>query len=58
MDIDRWRKSSFSGGTNGDCVELRVQQASSSVRDSKAPGAGTLTLGASEFRDFLAAVRT
>lgn len=37
--IMTWRKSSFSGGDNGDCIELAWVGA---VRDSKSPAAGML----------------
>jgi hypothetical protein len=33
----RWRKSSFSGATNGDCVEVAVAPTLVAVRDSKNP---------------------
>lgn len=37
----RWRKSSYSGGTNGNCVELANAGA---VRDSKNPGGPILEI--------------
>lgn len=37
--ITTWRKSSFSGGDNGDCVEVAYVGA---VRDSKNPDGGRL----------------
>lgn len=40
MDQDRWRKSSFSGGNGGQCVELAHTLAA--VRDSKNPAGPTL----------------
>jgi len=39
-----WRKSSYSGGSNSDCVEVAPLVASVGVRDSKARGAGQLTV--------------
>jgi Domain of unknown function (DUF397) len=39
-----WRKSSFSGGNNGACVELSNQSA---IRDSKNPEA-ILSIGVSD----------
>lgn len=47
----RWRKSSFSGGDNGDCVELAN---TGGVRDSKNPDGPRLTL---ELGGLLAAVK-
>lgn len=34
-DVSRWRKSSFSGGENNDCVE--VAEGLGAIRDSKNP---------------------
>jgi hypothetical protein len=39
--IMRWRKSSFSGGDNGDCIELAWAGA---VRDSKNPNGGRIEI--------------
>lgn len=47
MTVDRllWRKSSYSQGTQGDCVELAVLPgALIGVRDSKDPQGGVLEL--------------
>lgn len=46
MDVDDslWRKSSCSGGTGGQCVELADLDAAIGIRDSKAPAAGHLTV--------------
>jgi hypothetical protein len=44
--MTNWRKSSYSGdgGTGGgDCVEVAVHGKRYAVRDSKNPGAGTVT---------------
>jgi hypothetical protein len=49
--VVRWRKSSFSGGDNGDCIELGH---TGSVRDSKNPNGPRLTL---EFGGLLTAVK-
>jgi hypothetical protein len=35
--VHRWRKSSYSGGNGGDCVEVEMATRSL-VRDSKNPG--------------------
>ncbi|CRK61208.1 hypothetical protein [Alloactinosynnema sp. L-07] len=44
MIHDRWRKSSFSGGDNNNCVELNLAPAISAIRDSKNPTGPVLTL--------------
>ncbi|MEV6943983.1 DUF397 domain-containing protein [Streptomyces sp. NPDC051172] len=52
----RWRKSSYSGDTGGDCVEvadLAPHTALIAVRDSKNPPAGVLTLSPAAFSAFL-----
>ncbi|MFF4802516.1 DUF397 domain-containing protein [Streptomyces sp. NPDC001351] len=52
----RWRKSSYSGGTGGECVEvadLTPHTAVIAVRDSKNPPAGVLTLSPAAFSAFL-----
>ncbi|SMD26157.1 DUF397 domain-containing protein [Kibdelosporangium aridum] len=43
-----WRKSSFSGGSV-DCVEVAWPGATVSIRDSKSPDSGHLTIPASVF---------
>jgi Domain of unknown function (DUF397) len=52
----QWRKSSYSGGDghNGDCVEVALTDSAVAIRDSKAPGAGALTLPASTWHATLA----
>lgn len=42
MNWTRWRRSSFSGGDGGNCVELASAGA---VRDSKNPDGPTLHVG-------------
>jgi hypothetical protein len=49
----RWRKSSFSGGEGGECVEVTFVGATALLRDSKNPAAGVLPLG-----QLVAAVKT
>lgn len=41
-----WRKSSYSGTGNGDCVEVALDTRNVAIRDSKAPATGHLTPGA------------
>ncbi|WP_436774731.1 DUF397 domain-containing protein [Yinghuangia sp. YIM S09857] len=39
-----WRKSSYSGGNGGECVEVAVGEPGLLVRDSKVPGLGRLAV--------------
>ncbi|NUT96870.1 MAG: DUF397 domain-containing protein [Saccharothrix sp.] len=48
-----WRKSSHSGGTGGDCVELANTGTSFLVRDSKNPQAHPLRFPRTTFENFL-----
>ncbi|MFJ3797106.1 DUF397 domain-containing protein [Streptomyces sp. NPDC090088] len=53
-----WRKSSFSGGGQGDaCVEVAHRPTRISIRDSKDPTGATLTFPTSAFAPFLAALK-
>lgn len=53
-----WRKSTYSNGTGGACVEVaRNLPAVVAVRDSKAPEAGALAFPQCSWRTFIAAVR-
>ena len=51
----RWRKTSYSGGSSGNCVE--VVSGVRAVRDSKNLGGGVLVLGESAAAAFVAAVK-
>ncbi len=54
----RWRKSSRSGGNNGQCVEVALNLADvAAVRDSKDPHEAALTFGKSQFAAFVAQVK-
>ena len=49
-----WRKSSYSGGNGGDCVEVAVLADSRrAVRDSKDPDGGALVFGTGEWMAFI-----
>ncbi|WP_369170796.1 DUF397 domain-containing protein [Streptomyces sp. R28] len=48
-----WRKSSYSGTSGGDCVEVADLTPCVAVRDSKNPGHGMLTLTPEAFRTFV-----
>ncbi|MGV9449914.1 DUF397 domain-containing protein [Streptomyces sp. NPDC003635] len=57
MDLDpnstRWRKSSYSGNTGGDCVEVADLSPRIAVRDSKNPSAGMLALSPASYSAFI-----
>lgn len=52
----QWRKSSYSGNTGGDCVEVADLTPCIAVRDSKNPGVGTVTLAPEAYTAFVAFV--
>ena len=53
-----WRKSSYSGGNGGNCVEVAVLSDDSlAVRDSKDPGGPNLAFSPAEWRTFIASVK-
>ncbi len=65
-DLSRatWRKSSYSNGTGGSCVEIAAIAGSTgdnkhkvAVRDSKDPHGPALAFSAGEWRQFTAAVK-
>lgn len=54
----RWRKSSYSGASNGDCVEVgEGLPGLTPVRDSKDPQGPALTFPASAWTAFLTDVK-
>ena len=53
---ENFRKSSFSN-TQSACVELAVESTATSVRDTKARSAGTLTFSAAPFAEFVCRVK-
>ena len=60
IDLDRaeWRKSSFSGGSGGNCVEVATNLPGMvAVRDSKDPAGPVLTLTPAQWRSFTAGVQ-
>lgn len=53
-----WIKSSYSGGDNGECVEIATGEAALPVRDSKHADEGpVIAFGREAFGRFLASVR-
>jgi hypothetical protein len=60
MDLSNatWRKSSYSGGNGGNCVEIAVlADDSRAVRDSKDPEGPKLVFAPATWRAFTAAVK-
>lgn len=58
MDVQTvaWRKSSYSGGSGGGCVEVATLPGRVMVRDSKDPEGPRLVVSWEEWRAFLTAV--
>ena len=58
IDEATWRKSSYSGGNGGNCVEIAaLPDHSRAVRDSKDPEGPKLVLAPTAWRTFTAAVK-
>ncbi|MFC0547391.1 DUF397 domain-containing protein [Kutzneria chonburiensis] len=58
MATQRWRKSSYSNGNGGNCVELSTQPHTTAVRDSKNPEGDVLLFPAKAFAAFLTSIKT
>ncbi|MDB4873268.1 MAG: putative regulator [Gemmatimonadales bacterium] len=58
-DLSRavWRKSSRSGSTGGECVEVARLDQHQAVRDSKAPHGGNLLIDSSSWTAFMTRVK-
>jgi hypothetical protein len=50
---NNWRKSSYSGGQNSQCVEVAAGETSVGVRDSKDRTGGTLRFSAGSWIAFM-----
>ncbi|TQF02993.1 DUF397 domain-containing protein [Kitasatospora acidiphila] len=58
-DAPSWRKSSYSNGTGGNCVEVATNHPTHTpIRDSKDPHGPALTFPAPALTAFLTALRT
>lgn len=53
----QWRKSSYSNGMGGECVEVATLPADIAFRDSKAPTGPRITVGHRAWGDFVGAIR-
>lgn len=52
-----WRKSSYSGNGNNDCVEVLMEPTRTMFRDSKDPAGGELGFSRTSLTAFLSVVR-
>jgi len=52
----QWRKSSYSGDTGGECVEVAPLNDLVAIRDSKRPDGPVLTVSPSAFATFLGGI--
>ncbi|MBB4934989.1 hypothetical protein F4561_005883 [Lipingzhangella halophila] len=52
-----WRKSSYSGGNNPNCVEVRERSTETDIRDSQNPHHGHLTIPTHEWQALLTDVK-
>ncbi|MBT2492680.1 DUF397 domain-containing protein [Streptomyces sp. ISL-96] len=52
----QWRKSSYSGSSGGECVEVADLSAHVAIRDSKNPEGPAFTVTRTAFAAFVAAV--
>jgi hypothetical protein len=53
----QWRKSSYSGGESGQCVEIAQAPGLVGIRDSKTPAAGHLTVDRAAFAALVTRVK-
>ncbi|MGW1612216.1 DUF397 domain-containing protein [Streptomyces sp. NPDC002285] len=51
-----WRRSSYSNGMGGECLEVAALAEAVTVRDSKSISGPRLTLSTTTWRDFIRAV--
>ena len=52
-----WRKSSYSGGSGGDCVEVASTASTVMVRDTKTRDSGTLAFAPGAWQAFTASLK-
>lgn len=55
--MEGWRKSTYSGGNGGDCVETASGDGVVMVRDTTDRDGGTLTFPAEAWRAFAAGIK-
>jgi hypothetical protein len=52
-----WKKSSFSGGSDDNCLEARLVEGGAEVRNSKNPDGPAITYTTGEWAAFVAGVK-
>lgn len=57
MTDESWRKSSYSGGSGGDCVEIGQSATIVLVRDTKRRDGAELQFSPATWRRFIASVK-
>jgi Domain of unknown function (DUF397) len=55
--LKQWRKSSYSGGSGGDCIEVASAATAVMARDTKDRDGGTLTFAPDAWQAFMASLR-
>ena len=55
--MGEWRKSSYSGGGGGDCVETASEAGTVMIRDTVNRDGGTLAFGAEAWEQFTGSLR-
>ncbi|MEO3826206.1 DUF397 domain-containing protein [Actinomadura sp. B10D3] len=55
--VPQWRKSSYSGGSGGECVEMAMMQQCILIRDSKDPDGPVICLELAAARGLVRRVR-
>ncbi|MFE7622379.1 DUF397 domain-containing protein [Streptomyces sp. A0958] len=55
--LTEWRKSSYSGGANGDCLEVAAGHATVPVRDSKTPAGPAIAFSPAGWSSFVTALK-
>jgi uncharacterized protein DUF397 len=55
--MTEWRKSSRSGTSGGDCVEVANLAGNIALRDSKDPHGPRMALATASFRDLVTAIK-
>lgn len=56
MNESQWRKSSYSGGHGGNCIEVAATARGIVVRDSKSPDGPVLLITADQWANFCKSV--
>ncbi|MFF3176257.1 DUF397 domain-containing protein [Streptomyces sp. NPDC057900] len=55
--LSGWFKSSYSGGSQGDCLEVAAGHAAVPVRDSKSPAGPAIVFATAGWASFVTAVK-